>query len=256
MENAELVRSAFAAFLRGDLDALREAMDPEAQWLWYEPGPWDCHGREAVLDRLGQRVGAITGLDGVVAGGELVALEASGPELAAHLVITLRDGRIVRLEDHRSRADALVAAGAAPRPAHVPTRVERPEPGWDAVHDLVPFVHATDLRASVAFYERLGFAVRHRWPEGDDYTWAWLDNDRARIMLVQADAPIDDRVQGVLFYLYARDLFGLRDRLVAAGVQAGEIVDGSPGPRTEMRVRDPDGYVLMIAQLDPDATSA
>jgi len=26
--------------------------------------------------------------------------------------------------------------------------------------------------------------------------------------------------------------------------------DGSPGPREEMRVTDPDGYVLMIAQID------
>jgi hypothetical protein len=58
----------------------------------------------------------------------------------------------------------------------------------------------------------------------------------------------------VLFYLYARDLFGLRDRLVAAGVDAGEIVDGRPGPRAEMRVEDPDGYVLMIAQIEDEAT--
>jgi hypothetical protein len=53
-----------------------------------------------------------------------------------------------------------------------------------------------------------------------------------------------------LFYLYAADLYALRERLVAAGVAAGEIADGSPGPRTEMRVEDPDGYVLMIAQVE------
>ncbi len=32
---------------------------------------------------------------------------------------------------------------------------------------------------------------------------------------------------------------------------AGEIVDGSPGPRQEMQVADPDGYVLMVAQIEP-----
>jgi ketosteroid isomerase-like protein len=85
MDNGELVRSAFEAFLRGDFDALRELMDPGAQWLWYEAGPWDCQGREAVLERLGERVGAITALEDVAAGGELVALEVAGPELAAHL---------------------------------------------------------------------------------------------------------------------------------------------------------------------------
>ena len=44
----------------------------------------------------------------------------------------------------------------------------------------------------------------------------------------------------------------LRDRLSAAGIDAGEIVDGRPGPAVEMRVEDPDGYVLMIAQTEPD----
>jgi hypothetical protein len=36
----------------------------------------------------------------------------------------------------------------------------------------------------------------------------------------------------------------------AAGVKAGEIEDGSPCPSQEMRVIDPDGYVLMIAQIE------
>ena len=70
------------------------------------------------------------------------------------------------------------------------------------------------------------------------------------LMLAQDDARIDHRAQAVLFYVYAHDLAGLRDHLVAHGVAAGEIVDGTPGPRNEMRVEDPDGYVLMIAQIE------
>jgi hypothetical protein len=52
----------------------------------------------------------------------------------------------------------------------------------------------------------------------------------------------------VRFYLFSRDLFGPRERLITAGIDAGEIVDGRPGPGAEMRVADPDGYVLMVAQ--------
>ena len=70
-------------------------------------------------------------------------------------------------------------------------------------------------------------------------------------MVAQADAPIHAHDQAVLFYLYARDLAALRDYVVAHGVIAGEIVDGTPGPRQEMRVTDPDGYCLMIAQIEP-----
>jgi hypothetical protein len=39
--------------------------------------------------------------------------------------------------------------------------------------------------------------------------------------------------------------------LITAGISAGEIVDGTPGPRQEMRLTDPDGYVLMVAQIEP-----
>jgi len=34
----DLARSSFEAFMRGDWDALAGAMDPDVQWLWYEPG--------------------------------------------------------------------------------------------------------------------------------------------------------------------------------------------------------------------------
>lgn len=56
----------------------------------------------------------------------------------------------------------------------------------------------------------------------------------------------------MIFYLYSRDLAALRDHLVAHGLTPGEIIDGSPGPREEMRVTDPDGYSLMIAQINED----
>jgi ketosteroid isomerase-like protein len=63
--NDELVRSSFDAFLRGDWDALAKVMDPGVEWLWYEPGDWDCHDRRKVLETLfeRQREGVVTGLN-------------------------------------------------------------------------------------------------------------------------------------------------------------------------------------------------
>ena len=83
---------------------------------------------------------------------------------------------------------------------------------------------------------------------GGQLVWAHLRGERAALMLALAEEPVTAREQGVLFYLYSRDLSGLRERLLAAGIDAGEILDGSPGPEAEMRVVDRDGYVLMIAQ--------
>jgi hypothetical protein len=72
-------------------------------------------------------------------------------------------------------------------------------------------------------------------------------------MLAHADEPVHPGQQGTLFYLYAHDLRALQQHLRANGVKVGGIRDGSPGPRQEMRLCDPDGYVLMIAEIeDPD----
>jgi len=62
---------------------------------------------------------------------------------------------------------------------------------------------------------------------------------------------IDPGGQGVLFYLYSSNLAGLHEQILAEGIDVGEIVDGTPGPRQEMRLTDPDGYVLMVAQVEP-----
>jgi ketosteroid isomerase-like protein/catechol 2,3-dioxygenase-like lactoylglutathione lyase family enzyme len=249
-ENAARLREGFEAFLRGDFDALRELLAPDAQWLWFAPNPGDCQGRERILEtlRARQRQGVVTGLDEILEGGEKLVLHVAGGRVC--LVVTMRDGRIVRIQDHPSREAALFDAGLAGRaPRERPAPVESPEPGSDTVHALVPFVHVRDVQASIAFYEHLGFRVTATFPPSAPVPgWAWLKADEAQLMLQHADQPILARSQGVLFYLYSRDLFGLRERLLAAGIAAGEIVDGSPGPEAEMRVTDPDGYVLMIAQ--------
>lgn len=264
--NAELVREAFRAFLRGDFEALGEMMDPAVQWLWFEPGEWDCHDRDKVLATLRerQREGVITNLDTVVDGGHQVFIEVTGsrleeselPDGHACMVVTLRDARIVRMQDYRSREDALAGAGLAPKPApEPPQRRADSQPGWDQVSDLVPFAHAADIDASVAFYELLGFEVRSTYRPGERVNWAFLQAGHARLMLAHADAPIAAREQAVLFYLYSRDLFGLRERLLRAGADVGEIRDGTPGPKLEMRLEDLDGYVLMIAQIDEEQVS-
>jgi ketosteroid isomerase-like protein len=261
--NAELVREGFQAFLRGDFEALSELMDPAVQWLWFEPGEWDCHDRDKVLATLRERQqeGVVTNLETVVDGGDTVFIEVTGsgreesgvPDGHACMVVTLRDGRIVRMQDYPSREEALVGAGLAPMPAPDPPAPRADtQPGWDQVSDLVPFAHAADIDASVAFYERLGFEVGATYRPGGRLNWAFLQAGHARLMLARADAPIVAREQAVLFYLYSRDLFGLRERLLKAGTDVGEIRDGTPGPKLEMRLEDPDGYVLMIAQIEDD----
>lgn len=118
------------------------------------------------------------------------------------------------------------------------------------INRLIPFVRVVDVEASVAFYSHLGFTLQDTAKYKDRLSWASLQSGDAEIMFEGTYGPSDPDHQRVLFYLYSHDLAALRDQLLGAGIDAGGIEDGSPGPREEMRVTDPDGYVLMVAQID------
>ncbi len=120
----------------------------------------------------------------------------------------------------------------------------------DVVSDLVPFAHVTNVDRSVAFYERLGFEMLHEATAHGRRMWAFLERGDARLMVAEANGAFDPDAQGIIFYLYTRDLDALRARLVAGGVDAGEITTGGPGPDRQLEVTDPDGYVLMLAEIE------
>ena len=123
-------------------------------------------------------------------------------------------------------------------------------PPEQRVSGPVPFVHVGNVQRSIDFYHHLGFVVASVYRYRGQPAWADLRSEGAELMVTTGDA-IDQAGQGVLFYLYSRDLPALRAQLVAVGIHVGEIVDGTPGPRQEMQVTDPDGYVLMVAQIEP-----
>lgn len=59
--------------------------------------------------------------------------------------------------------------------------------------------------------------------------------------------------QAVLFYVYFDDVAATRSPLEKAGVAVGPIEHPSYSPGGEFRVRDPDGYVLMITHTWEEA---
>jgi hypothetical protein len=129
-----------------------------------------------------------------------------------------------------------------------------PSPPKQRVSGLVPFVHVEDVERSIAFYYHLGFIVASVYKYRGTSVWADLRSEEAELMVSTDGDSIDPADQGVLFYLYSDDLAALREQLIVDGIHVGEIVDGTPGPRQEMRLTDPDGYVLMVAQLEaPEA---
>ena len=120
-------------------------------------------------------------------------------------------------------------------------------------------IHVLDMERSVAFYRLLGFEIGNSVPREGPMEWVWLYAPKVadwkrgpNLMLTRSACAVDIEAQEVLFYLYAADLPALRERLLAAGVGAGEISYPEYLPDGEFRVMDPDGYTLMLAQAGAD----
>lgn len=135
------------------------------------------------------------------------------------------------------------------------------------ITSLIPYAHVTDVKRSLAFYALLGMSVRstHATPEGRT-VWANAESGEARLMLALASDKIAADQQAVLLYMHCADVAGLRTRLLAEGLHDGGTYCGQHGPNSnrlvvfevaypfympagELRVHDPDGYVLLIGQL-------
>lgn len=136
----------------------------------------------------------------------------------------------------------------------------------NAITGFVPYLHVQSVRESQAFYERLGLVLDSRFGDDNDPYWARLKAPGCDLMLAKASGAIDPGAQAVLFYLYAPDVLALRQTLLEAGLMDGGAFTGgacaSPRsgmvfeikrpfymPEGELRVHDPDGYVLLIGQL-------
>lgn len=127
-DSEETVRSAFEAFLRGDLPALRELVDADLEWTYLDPTmedpiPATCRGRRELEKAAGQwsSMGLVTQLEELASIDDKVAVIMYAPGLDRfrarsaddrnfHLV-TVRDGKVVSMRACRDRAELRARAG-------------------------------------------------------------------------------------------------------------------------------------------------
>jgi ketosteroid isomerase-like protein len=123
-ENLETVMVDFFGALRhGDFEAAA-LLDPDVSWQGLRE-EWVCHGRDEVVETFRWALEQRREIDALefTRGGEQVVLGARGASIDAvedeplegqiFNVFTLRDGRIVHIDDYRGRREALTAAGVA-----------------------------------------------------------------------------------------------------------------------------------------------
>lgn len=125
--DAQLLRDAWAAFARGDVDAAVAAFDPHVRWYGAgEPGDDGCHNRDDAITFIRETLA-----DGRSA--ELLDVRDAGDRLVAVIqplvppewhpkpepngeVVTVRDGKVTEMVVYPTVEDALAAAGLGDRP--------------------------------------------------------------------------------------------------------------------------------------------
>jgi ketosteroid isomerase-like protein len=127
-QNIELVLSGWLLPVRRrDVDTLEQHLHPDVFWQGVHPD-YQCTDRRQVLDVVANELEPPGGVhrleltgndDHVVVGVQSDQLDKIGDvrvDGQVYLVFTLRDGRIARIDDHRTRVGALEAAGMTEPP--------------------------------------------------------------------------------------------------------------------------------------------
>jgi ketosteroid isomerase-like protein len=119
----DLLQAAYQRAGRDGVDAIVDLLDPQVEWIAAQPGPWDCHDREQVLETLRRQYdhGVRADFGEAVEVGDTVILDVrpyrrdeqgnKTDEQRLWQVLTMRQGKIVRIQDYTDQASALQAAG-------------------------------------------------------------------------------------------------------------------------------------------------
>ena len=118
--NLELARRGYEAVVRGDLDIIRELLDPDVKWHGGDPSS-GCQNRKQALDwmrRAQRRRGRPPAelIELVDAGDKVVVImqpapEGDEPAAPVANLTTFRDGKVIEMVHYPNPEDALAAAG-------------------------------------------------------------------------------------------------------------------------------------------------
>ncbi len=107
-------------------------------------------------------------------------------------------------------------------------------------------LHVAEIEKSIRFYELLGFTTI----DTDRCTplgWARMHCEGGALMFLRAEEPVDASAHPVMLCMYTADLAGLREQLLASGVDVSPITRPAYMPSGEVTLRDPDGNIVVVS---------
>lgn len=119
------------------------------------------------------------------------------------------------------------------------------------IRQVIPMPPVKNVRASIAFYERLGFEVESA---NDGWGWAMMRCGSCALMLDQSINPHPPLPRTGVVYLYPDDIVAYHGGLRRLGLDVPDLETTFYG-MTEFRLEDPDGNRLWIGAARANPTT-
>ncbi|MCC7126922.1 MAG: VOC family protein [Acidobacteria bacterium] len=115
-------------------------------------------------------------------------------------------------------------------------------------------IHVPDVRATVAWYESIGFAVLNSVVDGGEMSWALMSMGRSEVMFNAGGHPSTSHRREVDLYVHAENVAVLFESLKTRAEVVKGIHDTFYGTR-EFIVRDPNRFWVTFAEEASSVTS-
>jgi catechol 2,3-dioxygenase-like lactoylglutathione lyase family enzyme len=281
-QNLELILFGWVdALRRRDPDRIADRLAEDIVWQGLRRVLL-CPNRDAVLDNIadsGPIREQVSGIEVTALGDRHVLLgvqvpgviEFFGEQLDGEIfdVFTIHDGVITRIDEFKTRDDALGYARSALTTAQ-PDRGDRapdaPAPRGPRVERVVPILNVSDIRESFAWFAKLGWHRGFEWSadESDGRPgFGSVEAGGCEIFLCRDGqgsrgkgsnrltfGPDGDETadKGAWMSIWVDDVDAVHQRCVAEGLDVTHPPTDEPWGVRECHVRHPDGHVFRISQ--------
>ena len=119
-----------------------------------------------------------------------------------------------------------------------------------AEQQVVPMIHVPDVRATVGWYQSIGFAVVNTFEDEGEMSFAMLSYGNSSIFLNCGGQPSAKDRREVDLYIRTDDVEGLYQRLKEQ-VRVQQGLENTFYGTREFIIRDPNGFWLTFGQEVP-----